>query len=131
MLAYTKNSTLRMIFLFIGIVLVAHQITPHHHHSAVSEKEHQEEHLSASTFIEFLQLAFHQELGAEDETISEKTTFKLNLVAPVLSTNILPTFQKREEVVAIQSFTTPYNNRLNKRYTYLFCGSFRAPPTHA
>lgn len=123
-----RHIGIRFLFLAIGVVLSMHQIIPHHHHNPLVKESHWCEYEQPSSFWEYLQLAFHQELGDDDLTTSiikpERTVLSsfvyclpttLDFGLEVTTEVNLTTFHNSEEIA--------YNT-----YFYLLSNQFRDPP---
>ena len=44
-------------------MLILHSLVPHHHHDELSDEEHEIEHDSAETLLDYLELLFHVDAG--------------------------------------------------------------------
>lgn len=123
-----RHIAIRFLFLAIGIILSVHQVVPHHHHDEVTEEEHISEHASAHTFWEYLQLAFHQELGNDDLVTSTTTVEKASSIATYYCLPIL--FSFTSEITSenlVTAFYTSSEIQYNTHF-YLLSNQFRAPP---
>lgn len=123
-----RHIVLRFLFLAIGVILSMHQVIPHHHHSQVVEETHWCEHEQAKSFWEYLQLAFHQELGNDDLTTSITKAERMLLNS---STFCLPTIFDFTLEAPTKVEITAFRNSEEityKSYFYLLSNQFRDPP---
>lgn len=123
-----RHIILRFLFLTIGIILSVHQVVPHHHHDEVSDEEHISEHTSAHSFWEYLQLAFHQELGNDDLTTSTNFVEKATTIAALYC---LPDFFSFHSELSIKEHLSNFytsNEIQYQTHFYLLSNQFRAPP---
>ena len=63
-----------------------HTVVPHVHHDQISDAQHEEEHLSADSWKDYLQLVFHVDLGDDHlEHFDSADGYDIQLVAvPVI-----------------------------------------------
>lgn len=54
---------IRLAFFISVSVLLLHNLTPHMHHSELSDEEHSLQHEEASSWFDWLMLGFHDDLG--------------------------------------------------------------------
>lgn len=123
-----RHIIVRLLFLVIGLVLTAHQVVPHHHHNELSEEEHVGEHTAAHTFWEYLQLAFHQELGDDDLTTSTRSAEDISDIAAYFC---LPTLFSFHSEILLEAFSTTFSSSgeiVYQTHFYLLSNQFRAPP---
>ncbi len=62
---------------FAVLVLLIHSVIPHHHHAELTEAEHQQQHLEASSFLDYIALSFH--FDHPDGQLEEFTTAQADL----------------------------------------------------
>lgn len=58
-----KKLVIRFAFLISVCFLLMHNLSPHLHHSEMTEEEHRLQHEEASSWLDWLLLSFHDDLG--------------------------------------------------------------------
>lgn len=53
----------KIAMILAGVILLLHSFLPHNHHNEISEEEHLEVHEEASSVIDYILLAFHNNPG--------------------------------------------------------------------
>ena len=72
------------------MIIFLHSIVPHVHHDQVTGAQHEEEHISADSWVDFVKLLLHVDLGDEHlENFETATGYDLQLVAAPV---IIPTY---------------------------------------
>lgn len=112
--------------LLAGAILMLHTVLPHEHHSELKATEHEVQHETAHSLLDFLKLAFHMDQGEghlEDYKTSSTVYFHFDAV---VSAVIVPSF----EPVLSYSLSTPQYTTQTKIPPRYFCSSlrFRGPP---
>lgn len=53
----------KIAMILAGVILLLHSFLPHNHHNEISEEEHLEVHEEASSILDYILLAFHNNPG--------------------------------------------------------------------
>ena len=120
-------NVIRNISVFVaGIILLLHTLLPHEHHSELNEKEHFEQHESASSLLDFIKLAFHMDQGdGHLEKYRTSKYFNFFLDAFIIE-EVLPTFHPR--ILAEDIFSFPVSPEGPSTWLLPSQIRFRGPP---
>ncbi|MFT7034426.1 MAG: hypothetical protein ACJA2S_002940 [Cyclobacteriaceae bacterium] len=115
-----------ILILLAGAIFMLHTVLPHEHHSELKATEHEVQHETANSLLDFLKLAFHMDQGEghlEDYQASNTIHFNLDAVVSWL---VVPSF------VPVLSYTlsTPHYTAQNEIPPRYFSSAlrFRGPP---
>jgi hypothetical protein len=109
--------------------VLIHNTLPHQHHSEMEDMEHSIEHQAASNVLEYLQLAFHLDMGGDHLENFEKTT-EVTLSAPMIAhlTYLIPDLALLPEQSSTNAYYLVSDWHSPTEYFWNET-SFRGPPT--
>ncbi len=125
-----------ILFFVAGFFLFLHNVTPHLHHSEMSERQHSQEHQMADNLFDWLSLTFHNDMGEGHlECFSQGDHFEFQSNFQLLQSDILPLFAHLQNLLmedAAISFHFEYQKKDRLPALYYFSPSpLRAPPCFA
>ncbi|MEZ4885867.1 MAG: hypothetical protein R3E32_14130 [Chitinophagales bacterium] len=122
-----------ILFFIAGFFLFLHNVTPHLHHSEMSETKHNQEHQAANNLFDWLSLTFHNDMGKGHlECFSQGDNFEFQSDFQLLLWDALPLFAHLQNLLmedAAISFNLEFQTKDNLPAPYYFSPSpLRAPP---
>lgn len=109
-----------------GALLLLHSLLPHAHHTQLNDEQHIEEQQTASSILDYLQLAFHFNPGEnhleEYQTAGEDSLFTTPFLVAIIEWSFVAPLLE-DDTDAFR----PDQSEVKDQYLYRYL-SFRGPP---